>query len=176
LIEVVSYKPLLKEISMIKSLSRTLNLAALCASLTVATNLHAAEQSVTGIFRGNGKDAKLAYAVARPGEPFSGEETIIVVLTEKDTAGEDRSDIMAAFGQFGSALILTFQRSGDLVGCEVAHRAHEKSPFSSIGKLEVKDFKIDGDRVQAKLSTGGEVESFGSQTWEVDLSFSTKVK
>ena len=159
---------------MIKLFCHKLNLAVICVSLAVVTNLYAAEQSVTGIFRGNGKDAKLAYAVARPGEPFSGEETIIVVLTEKDTAGETRPDIMAAFGQFGSALILTFQRSGDLVGCEVAHTAHEKSPFSSIGKLEVKDYKIDGDKLQAKLSTGGEVESFGSQTWEVDLSFSVK--
>ena len=134
-----------------------------------------ADESVTGTFKGNGKDAKLAYAYARPGEPFSGEETVMVVLTEEDPGNNERPDFDAMFGKLGSALILTFQRSGDIIGCEVAHSALEKSPFSSLGSMKVSDFKIDGDKLTAKVSTGGEVENFG-ETWEADLSINTVIR
>jgi len=148
----------------------------LCSALLfVCPKLSMAEQAVTGTFEGNGKEAKLAYAYARPGEPFSGEETVMVVLTEKDPGNNERPDFDAMFGKLGSALILTFQRSGDIIGCEVAHSALEKSPFSSLGSIKVSDFKIDGDNLMAKVSTGGEVETF-DQTWEVDLSISTVIK
>lgn len=134
-----------------------------------------AEQPVSGTFKGNGKEAKLSYAVARPGEPFSGEETVMVVLTEKDPGDNDKPDFDAMFGKLGSALILTFQRSGDLIGCEVAHTAHEKMPFSSIGNMKVSDFSIDRDKLKAKVNTGGQVETYG-QTWEVELSIDTVIR
>jgi hypothetical protein len=129
-----------------------------------------AEFAVTGTFMGNGKNAKLAYVTAHPGEPFSGKETIVVVLTEKDPGTEAKPEIKAAFGNFGSALILTINSAGDIIGCEVAHEAHEKKPFSSIGKIKTEGFSINKNMVQSKVTTGGPVDAFG-QTWAVDLSF-----
>ncbi len=55
---------------------------------------------------------------------------------------------MASFGKFGSVLIVTFTRSGHLVGTEVAHTAHKKTPFSSLGKLKVEDFHIEQGEVR----------------------------
>jgi hypothetical protein len=141
-----------------------------CVCLLGLVTLTAAERSVTGIFRGNGNDAYLAFATAHAEEPFSGKETVIVILTERDTGGEQHPEIMASFGKFGSAFIVTFTRSRHLVGTEVAHTAHKKTPFSSLGELKVEDFHIEQDEVRGRLSTGGEVESL-SQTWEVNLSF-----
>ncbi|MGH7900471.1 MAG: hypothetical protein ACRENZ_01920 [Thermodesulfobacteriota bacterium] len=159
---------------MTKRNSRVLALVIL-STLFVTTAIFAADQSVTGTFKGNGKDAKLLYAVALPGEPFSGEETVMVVLTEKDPGDDKRPDFDAMFGKLGSALRLTFQRSGVLIGCEVAHTAHEQKPFSSIGNMKVSEFSIEGNKIKAKVSTGGQVETF-DQTWEVDLSFNTEIK
>ncbi len=147
----------------------------LFAILFATSAILVADQVVTGTFKGNGKEAKLSYALALPGEPFSGEETVMVVLTEKDPGDDKRPDFDAMFGKFGSALRLTFQRSGDLIGCEVAHTAHEQKPFSSLGNMKVSEFSIEGNKIKAKVSTGGQVETF-DQTWEVDLSFNTEIK
>lgn len=128
---------------------------------------------VTGVFKGNGKEAKLAYATALPGEPFNDKPSITLVLSEKDHSREKRPDIRVAFGDYGSALILSCHLDGSVFGCEVAHAAHEKKPFSSIGKLELLDFQIGGGQVQGSLTTRGETETF-DQTWEVDVKFAAK--
>jgi hypothetical protein len=59
------------------------------------------------------------------------------------------------------------------VGCDVAHEAHQKKPFSSEDSVKMSDFKIENGQIQGKISTGGQKETFG-QTWEVDLTFKTK--
>ena len=136
----------------------------------VSPSVFADSPSVTGTFMGNGKPAKLAYATALPGEPFSGKDTVVVVLTEKDPSKEPKPEIKAAFGNFGSALILTIDSTGDIIGCEVAHEAMEKKPFSSIGKIKTEGFSITKNMIQSKVTTGGPMETFG-QTWDVNLSF-----
>ena len=40
--------------------------------------------TVTGMFKGNGKESKIAYVSARWDEPFSGKQSIKLVFTEKD--------------------------------------------------------------------------------------------
>ena len=135
--------------------------------------LLAAGPAVKGVFNGNDKPAKMAFVSARKGEPFADKETTILVFTEKDHSKEKRPDIKAGFGDFGSALIITVHPDGKIIGCEVAHAAHEKKPFSSIGTLQMSDFKIEGGEIKGKLSTGGKTDTF-KQTWEVDLTFHTK--
>ncbi len=68
---------------MAQPIFRTLELVCVC--LLGLVTLTAAERSVTGIFRGNSNDALLAFATAHAEEPFSGKETVIVILTERDT-------------------------------------------------------------------------------------------
>ena len=125
---------------------------------------------VTGTFKGNGQSAKLAYVSARRGEPFGGKPVLQIVFTEKDHSKEKRPDIKAGFGDFGSALIISMYDDGKIVGCEVAHAAHAKKPFSSIGNVTTEAFEIGDGRVIGRISSGGEVTTFG-QTWEIDIRF-----
>src|SRR5262245_3835383 len=126
--------------------------------------------SVTGSFKGNGKAAKLAFVSARWGEPFNDKPGIKLVLTEKDHSRDPKPDFNAGFGRYGSALIISLHEDGGIFGCEVAHSAL-KGTFSSIGKLQAKEFKIDKGLVQGQFSTGGPADFFG-ESWEVDLKFS----
>jgi hypothetical protein len=132
-----------------------------------------AEPAVAGTFKGDGKPAKLAHVSARKGEPLADKATIVLTFTEKDHSKEAKPDIMAGFGNFGSALIITVNSDGEIVGCEVVHSAHQKSPFNSLGKIKMSDYKNAGGEVQGRISTGGQMETF-KQTWEVDLTFHTK--
>ncbi|PYK98500.1 MAG: hypothetical protein DME32_14140, partial [Verrucomicrobia bacterium] len=73
--------------------------------------------TVTGIFKGNGKDARLAYVSARWGEPFGGKPGIVLVFTERDHSKDPKPDFNAVFGKFGSALIISLHEDGDIYGC-----------------------------------------------------------
>ena len=126
--------------------------------------------TVSGTFKGNGKDARLAYLSARWGEPFNDKPGIILVFTEKDHSKEVKPDISAAFGKFGSALIISLHEDGQIYGCQVVHSAHQKQGFSSIGNLEATDFAYEDGKVEGELTTHGQVETF-DQTWEVNLKF-----
>jgi hypothetical protein len=126
--------------------------------------------SVSGVFKGNGKDAKLTYVSARWGEPFNDKPGIVLVFTERDHSKDSKPDFNASFGKFGSALIISLHEDGDIYGCEVVHSALEKKNFSSIGKIETSAFSYDNGRVEGELSTNGPADAFG-ETWEAKLKF-----
>jgi hypothetical protein len=147
---------------------------ALFSVLAAAGSLSAAEDKpVSGVFKGNGKAAKLTYASARKGEPFADKPTVIITFTEKDHSKEKKPDIKAGFGDFGSALIITINSEGKIIGCVVAHAAHEKRGFSSVGDIKMSEFKTKDGKLQGKIATDGEQKTFG-QTWEVDIKFQAK--
>ena len=145
----------------------------MCMSLLIAGSVRAEDAAIEGTFTGNGTPAKLAYITASKGEPFSGKPTIQIIMTEKDHSKAKNPSIKAGFGDFGSALIITLHPDGKIIGCEVAHQAHARKPFSSIGKISTKDFKIADGVITSKLSTEGEQEFF-KQKWEVKLAFKVK--
>jgi hypothetical protein len=126
--------------------------------------------TVSGIFKGNGKEAKLAHMSARWGEPFNDKPGIVLVFTEKDHSQAAKPDLDASFGKFGSALIISLHEDGQIYGCEVVHSAHQKRGFSSIGNLEATDFDYENGKVEGELTTNGQVDTFG-ETWEVKLRF-----
>ena len=82
--------------------------------------------SVTGVFKGNGKDAKLAHVSAHWREPFNNQPGMVLVFTEKDHSKDKKPDFHAAFGEFGSALIISLHEDGGIFGCQVVHMAHQK--------------------------------------------------
>ena len=149
------------------------------ALLTAGESLPAAKKpgpaanvkpTVTGVFKGNGKEAKLAYVSAHWREPFSGKQGMVLVLTEKDHSTDKKPDFNAAFGKFGSALIISLFEDGDIFGCQVVHSAHKKQGFSSVGQIKTDNFKFDDGKVEGELTTDGQAEVFG-ETWEVNLKF-----
>ena len=126
--------------------------------------------SVAGVFKGNGKEAKLAHMSAHWREPFSNQPSMVLVFTEKDHSKDKKPDFDAGFGKFGSALIISLHEDGDIFGCEVVHTAHKKQGFSSIGQIKTNDFRFADGQVQGELTTDGQAEVFG-ETWEVNLKF-----
>jgi hypothetical protein len=126
--------------------------------------------TVTGIFKGNGKDAKLAYVSAHWREPFSDKPSMVLVFTEKDHSKDKKPDFNAGFGKFGSALIVSLHEDGNIFGCEVAHSALKHQNFSSIGKINTNDFEYADGQVKGELSTDGPADVFG-ESWEVNVKF-----
>jgi hypothetical protein len=125
---------------------------------------------VTGVFKGNGKDVKLAYVSAHWREPFSDKPSMVLVFTEKDHSKDKKPDFDAGFGKFGTALIVSLHEEGDIFGCEVAHSALKHQNFSSIGKINTNDFEYADGQVKGELATDGPADIFG-ETWEVNLKF-----
>jgi hypothetical protein len=141
------------------------------ASITKKPGLAAnVKPSVTGVFKGNGKDAKLAYVSAHWREPFGDKSSMDLVFTEKDHSKDKKPDLNAAFGRFGSALIISLHDDGSIFGCQVVHGAHQKQGFSSIGSIHTNDFTFEDGKVEGELTTDGQVDTFG-ETWEVKIKF-----
>src|SRR5437867_7587092 len=126
--------------------------------------------SVTGVFKGNGKEAKLANVSAHWREPFSDKPSMVLVFTEKDHSKDQKPDFNAGFGKFGSALIVSLHEDGDIFGCEVAHSALKHQNFSSIGHIKTNNFEYADGQVQGELTTDGQAEVFG-ETSEYSLKF-----
>lgn len=126
--------------------------------------------SVTGSFKGNGKEAKLAHVSARWSEPFAGKPGIELVFTEKDQAKEKNPHMPALFGRLGNALIISLHEDGQIYGCHVLHSAHQKQGFSSIGSLEATEFTYADGKVEGEFTTHGEKDTFGEK-WEVNIKF-----
>jgi hypothetical protein len=126
--------------------------------------------TVTGVFKGNGKEAKLTNVSAHWREPFGDKPSIVLVFTEKDHSKDKKPDFNAGFGKFGSALVVSLQEDGDIFGCEVAHSALKHQNFSSIGKIRTNDFEYADGQVKGELTTDGPADVFG-ETWEVNVKF-----
>jgi hypothetical protein len=65
--------------------------------------------TVTGTFKGNGKDAKLAFVSARWTEPFDNKPGILLLFSERDHSKDKKPDNGAMFGKYGDALIISLR-------------------------------------------------------------------
>jgi hypothetical protein len=138
-----------------------------------AAQTGAADSEVSGVFKGNGQPAKLAFVSAHKGTPVAGKETIKLLFTEKDHSKDERPDLKALFGDYGSALVIGVEPNGKVVTCDVAHEAHKQKPISAPASVKMSDFKNEAGQISGKIATDGKQEAFG-QTWEVNLTFKTK--
>ena len=147
--------------------------AILAGILLTAGPAAAADPPVTGKFTGNGKEAKLQFVSTKKGEPYLDKPTTVLIFTEKDHSKDKRPEFAAGFGDYGSALILTVKEDGKIIGCVVAHSAHEKKGFNSLGSIALSDFKKADGSLTGRVKTNGVVNTFGEK-WEVDLKFEAK--
>ncbi len=155
------------------SIQRVAILSAVAVALVSAAQLRAADSEVSGVFKGNDQPAKLMFVSAHKGTPVAGKDTIKLVFTEKDHAKNERPDLKALFGDYGSALVIGIQPDGKVVTCDIAHEALKQKPISSPSSVKMSDFKNEVGQISGKLATDGKQEAFG-QTWEVNLVFKTK--
>lgn len=135
-----------------------------------------AADTLSGRYLGNGKEAKMAFVSAWTREPFSGKDAVLIVMTEKDHSASKRPDWDADFGKFGSALTISMHRAdGRVFGCQVAHDALKRKPVSVLGKIKTVDFKLVGERVEGRFTSGGPDKMF-DETYEVDLVFAADIR
>ena len=146
-------------------------LGLLSLALSLPAQTHAQPTTVSGRFLGDGKEGNLRYLVVQARESFNDKAAIRLIFTEKDPATSKKPDFDAGFKRLGSALVLSVFKDGGIFGCEVAHTAHPKSPFTALGTIKVADFQVTETQVSGRVTTGGVLDSFG-QKWEVDLTFS----
>ena len=139
---------------------------AVLASLVLTGPAFAGE--VSGKYMGNGKAAKLAYAVVVPHDPWDGEPAYTLVLSEKAASGSMGADDQAMFGKLGDALTITVTKSGKIIGTQVAHQSLKKAGFSTVGTIEAEGVKIDGGTLRGRFYTTKEQDFFGDK-WELDL-------
>jgi hypothetical protein len=126
--------------------------------------------TVSGKFVGNGKNAAVKFVTVEEHEEFSGKPAVTLIFTEKDPATARKPSFDAMFGKLGSALILNVHHDGGIFGCQVAHSAHQKQGFTSLGQIHMVEFEVAGGNVKGQVSTGKELDTFGEK-WEVDLKF-----
>ena len=139
---------------------------ALTMGLALAGTAFAGE--VSGKYIGNGKAAKLAYAVVVPHEPWDNEPAYTLVLSEKAPTGSMGADTQAMFGKLGDALTITITKSGKIIGTQVAHQALKKAGFSTVGTIESEGVKIEGGSLSGRFYTTKEQDFFGDK-WQLDL-------
>jgi len=155
------------------SIQRFVIFSAVVVTWLSAVRLRAADSEVSGVFKGNDQPAKLVFVSAHKGTALAGKDTIKLVFTEKDHAKDERPDLKALFGDYGSALMIGIQPDGKVVTCDIAHEALKQKPISSPASVKMSEFKNEGGQISGKLATNGKEEAFG-QTWEVSLIFKTK--
>lgn len=126
--------------------------------------------TVIGTYTGNDQEGKLSHAVFLPHDDHQGEKVYLLVFSQKDPKGIKKPDFDAMFGKLGHALVVRVSASGAILGAEICHQALKRSGFSSLGTLTLEGFKVDGNRLAGRL-TSGEERTFGDDVWEADFSF-----
>ena len=126
--------------------------------------------TVTGMFMGNGKEAKLNFVSARWTEPFNDKPGILLLFTERDHSKDKKPDNGAMFGHYGNALIISLHEDGSIYSCQVVHNAMKNKGFSSSGSIEATPFTYENGKVDGEITTNGPVDTF-DEKWEVKLKF-----
>src|SRR6266404_6123565 len=155
------------------AIQRLVIFCVLVAVILSSAQVGAANSEVVGIFKGNDQPAKLAFVSALKGTPVGGKETIKLVFTAKDYSKDERPELKAFLGDYGSALVIGIQPDGKVVTCDVAHEAHKQKPISSPASVKMSEFKNEAGQISGKIATDGKAEALG-QTWEENLIFKTK--
>ncbi len=131
---------------------------------------------VEGAYKANGKDAKLAYVIARKGEPFSGNPTVTLVFSEKDASKDPKPDMHAQFGDLGDALVIHLMNENGkytVIGSEFAHSALKHSGASASGVVDIRDAAVANGELSGRLVSGPDAKIF-SEPVVVDLRFHVK--
>src|SRR5258708_25442089 len=135
------------------SIQRLVIFSTIVVALLSTRQLDAADSEVSGIFKGNDQPAKLAFVSAHKGTPVGGKETIKLVFTEKDHSKDERPDLKALFGDYGSALVIGIEPNGKVVTCDVAHQAHKQKLISSPTSIKMSEFKSEAGQISGKITT-----------------------
>ena len=151
------------------SLAFALTIGASCA--------FAADNTISGHYRGDGKDAKLSFIrVARGETPYTKVPAFLFALTEKDASGaKDLSEDTIAFShKYGSAITMTIFKNSEgaweVDESAFHHTGSDKAGGNAGGVLFLKDVSVANGTLSGEVYTKPDTEMFGAKI-DVDLKF-----
>ena len=148
----------------------------LCFGLMLFVTALWAAPPFEGTYSANGKNAKLAFLIAKKGDPFSGNPTTVLVFSEKDASKDPRADFHAQMGDLGDALVIRLMKDGDkwdVIGSEFAHSALKHSGASGTGIISVSDVTVANGEISGHLTTHANADLF-DEPLAIDLRFHVK--
>jgi hypothetical protein len=129
--------------------------------------------SVDGFYRVDGKDVKLAFAHSQKGEPFAGHPTIVVALSEKDSA-DAKDDPLFWHEKYGGTIVVTLQKDSDgkydVISSTFRHPAANDGGANGSGIVDLKDVKEANGEIAGELFTKPSTTLF-DQKLDIDLKF-----
>ena len=136
----------------------------------------AADASVTGYYRAEGKEAKLSFVRTGNGESYSDQPAVAIAFTEKDAsdAKEVSADAIAFSHKYGSAITMTVSKNSEGV-YEVGdsafhHTGSDKAGGNASGILQLKDVTVANGVISGDVYTKPDTDMFGAKV-EIDLKF-----
>jgi len=148
-----------------------LSIALICAAGAAC----AADASVTGYYRAEGKEAKLGYVRTASGKSYSDAPTIAFAFTEKDASDARVVDSDIAFShKYGSAITMNVSKNSDGIyevdDSAFHHTGSDKAGGNASGILQLKNVTVANGVIAGEVYTKPDAEMFGARV-EVDLKF-----
>ena len=136
----------------------------------------AADATVSGYFRAEGKESKLTFARVAGAKNYSGDPTIAFAFTEKNAADakDVSADAIAFSHKYGSAITMTVVKNSEgayeVDESAFHHSASEKAGGNASGILFLKDVTVANGVIAGEVYTKPDADMFGAKI-EVDLKF-----
>jgi hypothetical protein len=144
-----------------------------CSQASQSGSKWSANGTVDGFYRVDGKDVKLGFVHSSAGEPFAGHPTIVVALSEKDTA-DAKDNPLFWHAKYGGAIVVTLQKNGegtyDVIGSNFAHPAAKDGGSNGTGMVELKNTKDANGEIAGELVTKPDM-TLSDQKLDIDLKF-----
>lgn len=137
----------------------------------------AAEATVSGYYRAEGKESKLGFARVAGAKTYGGDPTIAFAFSEKDAtkAAAVSSDAIAFSHQYGSAITMTIFKNSDgeyeVDESAFHHSGSDKAGGNANGILFLKDVTVANGMISGEVYTKPGADMFGAKI-DVDLKFS----
>ena len=143
-----------------------------CTQASPPASKWSANGTVDGFYRVDDKDVKLGFAHSQKGEPFADHPTIVVALSEKDSA-DAKGEPLFWHDKYGGALV-TLQKNGegtyDVIGSNFMHPAAKDGGSNGTGMVDIKDVKDANGEIAGELFTRPGMTMF-DQKLDIDLKF-----
>jgi hypothetical protein len=135
----------------------------------------AADASVTGYYRAEGKDTKLSFVRTATGKSYTDTPTIAFAFTEKDASDAKKLDSDIAFShKYGSAITMNVSKNSDGVyevdDSAFHHTGSDKAGGNASGILQLKDVTVTNGVISGEVYTKPDADLFGAKV-EIDLKF-----
>ena len=136
----------------------------------------AADASVSGYYRAEGKEVKLTFVRSGKGESYSDQPAVAIAFTEKDAsdAKDVSADTIAFSHKYGSAITMNVTKNSEGVyeveSSAFHHSGSDKAGGNASGILQLKDVVVANGVISGEVYTKPDTDMFGAKI-DIDLKF-----